>query len=207
MKNYLIEEFKKRSILVPIISLKHPIDTNVPLFTLTDYIENTNKKIIQIGQQLRKVSSIYQLKILDHKLLWLTGTKNINYVTNLLQNEINYYNYKIDMTKIEMKYLEDYNEYDKLLSCNIVFINLHDASANNTIIECIIRNTPIIVNRLPAVIEYLGVEYPLYYDSIDQVEGLLTIENITKSYNYLSSMDKSDLSFDNFNKILFNSIY
>ena len=207
MKNYLIEEFKKRSILVPIISLKHPIDTNVPLFTLTDYIENTNKKIIQIGQQLRKVSSIYQLKILDHKLLWLTGTKNINYVTNLLQNEINYYNYKIDMTKVEMKYLEDYNEYDKLLSCNIVFINLHDASANNTIIECIVRNTPIIVNRLPAVVEYLGVEYPLYYDSIDQVEGLLTIDNITKSYNYLFSMNKSDLSFDSFNKILFNSIY
>ena len=211
MKNYLIEEFKKRSIQVPVFSLKHPIDMNVPLFNLTKYIENTDKKIIQVGQQLRKVSSIYKLnesKICNvHKLLWLTGTKNINYITNLLQYEINYYNYKIDMTKVEIKYIKDYNEYDELLSCNIVFINLHDASANNTIIECIVRNTPIIVNRLPAVIEYLGSEYPLYYDSIDQVEELLTIENITKGYNYLSSMNKSDLSFDSFNKLLFNSIY
>ena len=207
MKNYLIEEFKKRSILVPIISLKHPIDMNVPLFNLSNYIENTNKMIIQIGQQLRIISSIYQLKIDNHKLLWLTGTKKIKYVTSLLQNEINYYNIKIDMESVEMKYIEDHNEYDQLLTCNIVFINLHDASANNTILECIIRNTPIIVNRIEPVMEYLGPDYPLYYNSLDEVASLITIENITNGYNYLYNMDKSDLSFESFNKILFNSIY
>ena len=48
-------------------------------------------------------------------------------------------------------------DYDNLLTKNIVFIKLVDASAVNTIIECIVRNTPIIVNRLPATEELLGI--------------------------------------------------
>ena len=53
-------------------------------------------------------------------------------------------------------------EYDDLLTKNIVFIKLVDASTVNTILECIVRNTPIIVNPHPAVIELLGDDYPLY---------------------------------------------
>jgi hypothetical protein len=43
------------------------------------------------------------------------------------------------------------NKYDELLSRNAVFLNLLDASASNTVVECIVRNTPILVNRLPAL--------------------------------------------------------
>ena len=42
--------------------------------------------------------------------------------------------------------------YDCLLSENVVTIELFDASANNVIVECIARNTPIVVNRHPAVV-------------------------------------------------------
>ena len=111
------------------------------------------------------------------------------------------------MNNVEMKYIEDFNTYDMMLSQNIVFVNLHDASANNTLIECIVRNTPIIINRIESVVEYLGEEYPLYYDNIMEVEHLLTLDNIIKAHEYLVAMNKRDLSFDNFNNILFNSIY
>ena len=57
------------------------------------------------------------------------------------------------------------NDYDNLLSENVVYINLVDASAVNTIIECIVRSTPIIVNKHPAVVELLGKTYPLYFTS------------------------------------------
>ena len=97
--------------------------------------------------------------------------------------------------------------YDILLSNNIVFIHLIDASANNTIIECIIRNTPIIVNRLDAVVEYLGVDYPLYYNNLNELDNIITFVNIEKAYYYLVSMDKTDLTYTYFNYKLFNSIY
>jgi polysaccharide pyruvyl transferase WcaK-like protein len=90
------------------------------------------------------------------------------------------------------------NEYDNILIENIVFINLVDASAINTLIECIIRNTPIIINKHPAVVELLGPNYPLYYDDIDQnIINLLLNKNIKKATKYLESLDKNkfDISF------------
>lgn len=104
----------------------------------------------------------------------------------------------------------DNDEYDALLSENIVFINLVDASAINTVIECIIRNTPILVNRHPAVVELLGENYPLYYGNLDgknshyfemntQVVNLLVnTKNIKKAHKYLTKMDKSRFQIHSF---------
>jgi polysaccharide pyruvyl transferase WcaK-like protein len=97
------------------------------------------------------------------------------------------------------------DQYDALLSQSVVFIKLEDASAVNTVIECIMRNTPIIVNRLPAVVEYLGPRYPLYYDHVNQV-STFTNAQIAAASNYLMKMNKKDLMVDtfigNFKKIL-----
>lgn len=81
-----------------------------------------------------------------------------------------------------IEYLDN-DKYDILLSENIVFINLVDASAVNTVIECIVRATPIIVNKHPAVVELLGKNYPLYFNSdCFDYNGINTeINNILKS--------------------------
>ena len=207
LKQFLLNKFKTLNINVPIINMKHPIDTNVQLFNIDKYKSSNNKNIIQIGQQLRIMSSIYRINIPNHNKIWLTGTRKIQYLKNTLQLEIEHLKIKINTTGVEMKYIENYDEYDLLLTKNIVFIHLYDASANNTVIECIIRNTPIIVNRLESVVEYLGADYPLYFDSLDEIPELINIKNIEKAHNYLVSMDKTDLSFTHFNKVLSNSIY
>ena len=67
---------------------------------------------------------------------------------------------------VAIKYTNTFKEYDQLLEKNIVFIELIDASANNTILECIVRNTPIIVNKIEPVVEYLGDDYPLYFENL-----------------------------------------
>jgi hypothetical protein len=100
--------------------------------------------------------------------------------------------------------LSDYN-YDVLLSKNIVFVNLVDVSACNTLIECVVRNTPIIINRLPAVIEILGKKYPLYYDNLDEVNELLDLNNIVKAHEYLTTLNKERFTIENFIKKIINS--
>ena len=97
------------------------------------------------------------------------------------------------------------DDYDQLLTENIVFINLVDASAVNTIIECKVRNTPIIVNKHPAVVELLGPNYPLYFTSNNYFEMnkeiyelLLDTNNIKKAYQYLCKQDKSSYNIKNF---------
>ena len=89
------------------------------------------------------------------------------------------------------------SDYDKLLSNSVVMIKLEDASAVNTLIECIIRNTPVIVNRLPAVVEYLGPKYPLYYNELSETSNF-TIDHIRSAHIYLSKLNKVDLMVDSF---------
>jgi Polysaccharide pyruvyl transferase len=90
-------------------------------------------------------------------------------------------------------------EYDLLLSKTVVFLHLEDASAVNTVIECIMRNTPIIVNKLPAVVEYLGDEYPLYYNASDLSEiERFTLADIRRAHEYLYKMNKKEYYIDTF---------
>ena len=46
-----------------------------------------------------------------------------------------------------------------------MILSLVDASANNAVIDCIARATPLLVNPHPAVIEYFGADYPTYNES------------------------------------------
>jgi hypothetical protein len=90
------------------------------------------------------------------------------------------------MTDVFQMRLND-DMYDITLSENICFIYLYDSSANNAIIECIARNCPILINKLPAVVEYLGDEYPFYYDTIEETtEKVHNLQLIQKTYEYLN---------------------
>ena len=53
-------------------------------------------------------------------------------------------------------------EYDALLSSSVVLCLMYATAANNVVVECIARGTPLLINPLPAVVEYLGPDYPLY---------------------------------------------
>lgn len=97
-----------------------------------------------------------------------------------------------------IEHLDNYN-YDKLLSENIVFLNLKDASATNTLIECILRNTPIIVNPITPVIEILGADYPLYYNNYYEISKLLDNQDLLyDGYMHICNMDKSSFNITQF---------
>ncbi|MFN8643026.1 MAG: hypothetical protein U0802_15745 [Candidatus Binatia bacterium] len=72
--------------------------------------------------------------------------------------------------------------YDRLLSEN-VFLDLLDASANNSVIECLARDTPLLVNRHPAVVEYLGPDYPLYFDDLAHAARLLDLAALRRGHS------------------------
>jgi len=203
--NYLNNEIKKINKNVKIFTLKHPTDINdILYFDIENYIKNKNKKLIQIGQQMRKVTSIYLLKVESHEKIWLTGTRDIKRCNFLFNNECSYLNLNIENKNVRMYYTNTPQEYDELLSKNIVFVDFFDAAANNTIVECISRNTPIICKKLEGVVEYLGPHYPLYFNDLDDVYELLNITKISEGYEYLKNMNKKDIEIDCFVKELIN---
>lgn len=99
------------------------------------------------------------------------------------------------------------DEYDVLLANNIVFLRLLDASAVNTVIECIARNTPILVNRLPALEEYLGQDYPFFYETISEANNMVSdVVLIQRAHDHLAKIDKDVLQVSTFVRNLKTSL-
>jgi hypothetical protein len=86
--------------------------------------------------------------------------------------------YKLTNSVLE---LEEYN-LDELLSNNIVFCNIVSGSVVWILNECIVRNTPVIVNRHPVVIELLGPDYPLYFTDCSDSDIVITTKQIRKAH-------------------------
>lgn len=197
---------------VKILTIKHPCDTNVSkLFTMLKYSMNEEKKLIQVGKRMRKGSSIYQVKApTEFKKIWLPGCSNKKEIEKQVEEEIVLFSLPSTLildNEISIDFFENDEDYDEEISKNIIFVDYLDVSASKTILECITRNTPIVVNKLEAVVEYLGENYPLYYKSLDDVPTLLCLEKIEAAHEYLKNMDKEELTVSTLTKKLQNLIY
>ena len=101
----------------------------------------------------------------------------------------------------KVKILENVSnlEFDLLLSQNIVFLELIDCSASNTVIECLIRNTPLLINSHPAIIELFGINYPFYYKTYEEANKKSDdIDLIYKTHIYLKKIPKTILNIKYF---------
>jgi hypothetical protein len=88
----------------------------------------------------------------------------------------------------------------------VVFVDFIECSAANTIVECMARGNPIIVNRFPSVVEYLGESYPLYFDTSDDVVNILTRERIEEARIYMSRPEiKDKISSEKFYQDIYDS--
>ena len=103
-------------------------------------------------------------------------------------------------------FLED-AQYDEIFSKNIIFLDIYSCSANNIILECIMHSTPILVCNYPTIIEYLGIDYPLYFTNSEDAERKSQdLGLIMKTHHYLKQMDKSRFTYLYFNHALHNII-
>jgi hypothetical protein len=150
------------------------------------------KQLVSVGWWLRKQTSIYTVPVPDgwsKVKLWpyKKDSKPIEYVTERLNLEVNQLN--IQLPEINHLYNLSNDDYDTLLCNSVVLLDLWDTSANNTVLECIQREVPIIVKNHPAVREYLGDSYPLYFNDLSEVSSLLS--RVDEASEYLSDLRKS----------------
>jgi hypothetical protein len=229
LSNYLKDWLTVRIPNVPIFVIHHPTEFIETSWSIEKWNANKDKKVVQIGAWMRNSYGIYCLpNPTGIRKFALKGKEMDNYFApsnyfDKLQDAIGIDCLGVDgpcrigaqksnkfmfgmLEHLKEQYskvaiLNDLSndEYDELLVSNVVFLNLIDVSACNTIIECIVRNTPILVNRLPAVVEYLGNDYPLYYNSFEEVYELLTDNDmLLKAHKYLVNKDKTFLTIENF---------
>lgn len=207
LKHYIIKELVKYNYDIPIEILYHPTDFNCKLFDINNFISNTNKKIIQLGFWMRKQNTIYLIKTKVFSKYWLPGGKYWKEMFSIIYK--NYEEYLNDTSVTIQMYLDN-DAYDLLLSENICVVDVFNSSANNSVLECIARNTPLIVTHHPAIIEYLGEDYPLYFNTIEELNDIVNsndfITKIISCTEYLKQLNKEKFTINNFCKDFENII-
>lgn len=193
-----------------IIMLYHPTEILSKLFDLNQFTSTTDSfNIVLLGQQLRRITDLLDIESpIINKKIWLSGIinehKRIDFlqslITGLEMNPMTLIDFK---NNIDTPYLTNYAEYDDLIQSSILVMPLFDAAANNSILECIISNTPIFVTRCYGTVEYLGSEYPMFFNDINELNILLsdkqTVFELYKiTHEYLTKMDKTHLSYKHF---------
>lgn len=180
------KDYLKERCDTEILKLYHPTEDCTIKFEYEKF-ESYGKKVVSIGHWLRNFEAF----------------ESMNYHNKIMVKPFN--NLPVDWNVAKIEHLDDC-VYDELLASSVVFLNLYDSSANNAILECINRNTPILINKLPATIEYLGSGYPLFYGSLSEAESLIrSTDYIISAHEYLKKIDKNRFKIDTFVNDLANS--
>lgn len=184
---YLKDElFKLGGWPCPINVISHPIN----------YIEKKwipakfKSELIQVGYWLRRLSSIWEVKLCSKwKKIWINRAE---YGWECFNRQVYNENKLKAITKNDVSVIALNNEeYDNKLQSCVIFLHLYDSSINNSVLEAIIRHTPIVINKIKPIIEILGADYPLYFDELNEVDKIITDTNIMKAHLHLKKLEES----------------
>lgn len=164
---------------IPTFSTKFPTVLDAKPFNFEAY--TSRPRLIQAGDWLRRLQGIYGVTAPGHeKIMLMKGhtaeflRREIEAIGDLRNDTVNVLN------------MVSAQEYDELLGSSVVLCLLYATAANNIVAECLTRKTPMLINPLPSVIEYLGAEYPLYVTSIAEASlAVSDIGRVRAAYEYL----------------------
>ena len=194
--SHIGKEFLTRNIEkpVPIVSMLYP-GTPFPehfIFDWNRFEAQEKKRVLFIGEYLRNYQAFCDLVVPTTHQKYLLKSPDVDFSCLFDCNK-----QKIDVKFNDSVTIKEWvpdDEYDELLSSSIVFLNLYDAAAITTVVECLSRNTPLVINRLAAVEEYLGSSYPLFYDTLEEAAKLISNNEMLKNAEkYLKSYSGKSL--------------
>ncbi|MDO6567913.1 hypothetical protein Q4561_12650 [Alteromonas sp. 1_MG-2023] len=195
---------------VPITTLLHPTEACEKQFDEAMLLEDKPLKVVQLGFWLRKLHAIHQLKLSSTDFKKFTVGSSRPHQSRVINIEKNIFNVKPETVRdVKQVGFLDNTEYDNLLAESVVFVDFYDTSANNAIIECVVRGTPVICPPLKAIVDYLGPQYPLYFRDKDEAEEILKDrDRLIKGSRYLKySGIASKLSLEQFKSDFANINY
>jgi hypothetical protein len=183
-----------------VLVLKHPTASPDFTFSIERWEAQEKRRIIQIGWYARNHRAIYQVDVPEgfQKIHLLQDRP---WVARAIERTDKFSPYRDQSWVGDVHLVHEVNDsqYDYLMASSVILNQYWDVSASNTVVEAIARCTPLLVNRLPALVEYLGADYPLFFDELRDVRAILEDPaRIRQGWRYLVEMDKSWLSASNF---------
>jgi hypothetical protein len=204
LRKWLLKQAQREGLArlakIPIHVVYHPTDFCTVRFMWSTFNANQTPYLVQVGAWCRDPGAIFRIRSPLAKAALMTsdmtdymkfnsgdGACRTDVDMPLLTPE------QVDSVRV-IPHLSN-PDYDELLSRNIVFLPLKQAVACNTLLECISRHTPVLVPRLPAVVEYIGDKYPMLYDNYEHAERLLQNRDILwQAHEYLRTFNADRLT-------------
>tara|TARA_B100000424_G_C22942856_1_gene501637 strand:- start:1788 stop:3605 length:1818 start_codon:yes stop_codon:yes gene_type:complete len=177
----------------PINVITHPINQINKKWCPSNY----SYKLVQVGYWLRSLSSIWEVNVENKwEKIWINRAP---YAWDCFNRQVHAEKKlkTIIENKVEVLSLEN-DEYDALLQNCIIFLDLYDSSINNSVLEAIIRHTPIVINKIKPIVEILGDDYPLFYTQLSDVSALLTHTNIVRAHEHLKKIEQSGVLYNDY---------
>jgi Glycosyl transferase family 2 len=153
LTDYVRRFLRDRGIRVPVGVLPYPTSRDVPSFDWERFTARDRPRLLHVGEFLRDYQAFFDLEVPGWQKQMLEPTDWSIRARGIRAND-----------SVQVIPAVGNEAYDQLLTESVVFLHLRDAPANTVIVECIARATPVCVNRVGGVAEYLGSGYPLYHD-------------------------------------------
>ena len=204
MQQWLIERLP-----VPVEALIHPTELPSRTFDLTSFRAQHKPRIVQVGAWLRRINSLPLLPVTKlQKSCLIPRSDGDDYLAQLIAREqANEPSLReADWSSVELLPYLGPAGFDELLSGSIVFLDLYDTVVNNTVIECIVRGVPLVCNRLPAIVELLGDDYPLFFSTLIEAAAKAEDMNlVAQAATHMASLPKEIFSGAHFAACIANS--
>lgn len=171
--NYTRQYLLNAGIGVSVESLPYPVPDEMPEFDWERFHARSRPRLLHIGEFLRDYQAFFDLSVPEwDKQLLIPEDWSIMSPSLRLNDSVSL----IDPV--------DNETYDQMITESVVYVKLFDAPANTLVVECLATATPICVNPVGGVIEYLGPHYPLYM--IGDIDHLLKDEGrLRATHSYL----------------------
>jgi hypothetical protein len=193
---------------LPAVALVHPTEMPAVRFEWSRFTRNPAPKIIQVGWWLRRFRSIYELPVSRLQRAVLTPVlpdRHADFRDAVARDTSRASRRPAEDPVLSLPY-QTHEGFDELLAENLVFLHLYDSVCNNTLVECIVRETPVLVNPLPSVVEYLGPEYPFYFDTLEEAGQKAEDDvGVRAAHEYLRAMPKGAFTAEHFRSSLAES--
>jgi hypothetical protein len=196
LSEYFADWLRRRLPGLPVLAVRLPSEIPEIRFSPDAWRSGGPRRVVQTGWYGRNVRAIHQvqappgmskLHVMDDKP-WIRAAAARIAAHSPTRN-------RPETGAVETCGYVDNLAYDRLLADSVVLAEYFDVSASNTVVECIARATPVLVNRLPALEEYLGRDYPLFYHDIETAgRHLADPERLEAAHHHLVAMDRSWLS-------------
>jgi hypothetical protein len=182
---------------VPVLALKHPTSPADVRFDFGEFLR-AGAPVVQVGWWLRRLTSIHELPLpASRKRLLIPheGPGLARFLEALESERRRNSAPTLDEWAARILPRLPDDEYDRLLASSLIFVHLHDSAANNAIVECLVRGTPLLVNPLPSVREYVGEDYPLYFTSLEEAARKASdLDLVHDAHRFLAGKDFAFLS-------------